>query len=518
MAIPARIKKTIENLPTNPGIYKFLDAEGGILYVGKALNLHSRVKSYFFDKHYDRPQIELMLPLIESIETISTDNEIEALILEANLIKKYAPKYNTALKDDKRYAWIYIDTQNKFPRIKKVRDLGTKGRYFGPYPDGGSVNRMLRYIRKIYPYADCNLKFIYPEERNQNGKRNRCLAYYIGECLGPCDGLVSVQDHRKQINEIIKMLEGRKKSHVLELESKMRNYAKSHDFEKAAVLRDKVADLRYLSQKIDIAYGDTEQEFKKIQHDKFVAGITEAIERLGGEISSTKAEKLRVECYDISNISGQLAYGSMTVSTGPHLENSQYRIFKIQKKDTSDDPAMMREVLERRMRYLKPESKITNDSFSQKPGLIVIDGAKTQLAAVADLLPPEIKLIGISKGKHLKKAGQKQSDEFWTILPDGEFKQLRIQNPFIFQRLRDEAHRFAIKHHRNARKYGQKKSILDEIPGIGPKRKKLLMKKYGTIEKMREANTIDLTAIIKSSEVAKRLHDHLVTSIGKSVR
>ncbi len=506
-----KIKTQLENIPTTPGIYKFFDCKGKILYVGKAVNLKSRVRSYFQDKHLDRPWVAQMIPFISDIQTISTDNEVEALILEANLIKKYSPKYNLSLKDDKRYAWIYIDTQNPYPRVCKTRDVGEKGRYFGPYPDGGSVNRILRYIRRIYPYADCGLQF-FPDRKSDEIKRKRvCLAYYLGQCTGPCDNMISVRNHRKQINEIIKMLEGHKKSYIKELVRRMQTLSKEQKFEQAAMLRDKINDLRYISQRIDVKFGDTEEEFREIQKSRFLAGINEVIEKLKLNVPPESVKHFRIECYDISNISGQQAYGSMTVSEGTKIDSSQYRIFKIQKKNKPDDPAMMKEVLERRSKYLQKQDRPVdmNESLLRRPNLILLDGAKTQLSAVQPIIQSasanKIGLLAISKGKHLKRAGQKQVDEFWIMEDDGTFKQIKLQNPFIFERLRDEAHRFAIKHHRNSRKFTQKKSILDEIPGIGPKRRKQLMKKFGTIENIKKADEKEIDEVLKNKQVTRKL-------------
>jgi excinuclease ABC subunit C len=503
------IKEQISQIKRVPGIYKFFNSKGEILYIGKAVNLRSRVGSYFNRNHPGRPFIDKMVPKISQIKTIETENEVEALILEANLIKKHKPYYNSALKDDKRYAWIYIDTHNPFPKVKKVRELGRKGKYFGPYPDGRPINRILKYIRMLYPYADCNLKFFPDRTEDDVHKKRVCLYYHLGQCTGPCDNLISEKEYRENIDEIIKILEGKRKRHISKLEKRMIKYSREKRFEQAAILRDKVSDLKYLSQRIDIRYGDTEEDFRKIKEERDLAGIYEIL-RLYDK-KNISPETTRIECYDISNISGKLAYGSMTVAIGAQLMNSKYRIFKIKTKNTPDDVKMMNEVLKRRLKHIKSS---TDKSLSEKPDVILLDGGKSQLSGIPNDIPKDIIIMGISKGKHLKRSGFPQRDEFWikthpkTNQPTAEnieIRRIKIENPFIFQNLRDEAHRFAIKHHRKARKEAQKYSILDEISGVGEERKKLLLRKFKSIKGIRRASEQEINKVINNSRVSKRI-------------
>lgn len=505
------MKQKLEELPNHTGIYKFYNSKGKILYVGKAINLKSRVGSYFTSDHLDRPWIAQMIPLIADIKTIKTENEVEALILEANLIKKYKPKYNADMKDDKTFIWILIDTHRPYPRIRKTRNLNLKGRYFGPYPDGRPINRMLKYLRKIYPYASCNLKF-YPNRLPEQVKTTRkCLYYHLNQCTAPCDNLISSKEYKEDINQIVKTLQGKRKNHIKRLEKKMEKYSKNQEFEKAAILRDKISDLRYLSQRIDLGFGDTEQEFSKIREERFLAGLQEVVDKIGLNIPQHIVKRLRVETYDISNLAGQIAYGSMAVAKGPRIDSSQYRIFKIRDDNAKDDTAMMKKVIERRLKHLEEDTKQkeiqekADPSLSERPLLIVLDGGKPQLSVISKIVPTGIRLIAISKGKHLKRAGQKQTDEFWYINSDGDIKRLRLQNPFIFQNLRDEAHRFAIKHHRKGRKFLQKKSILDSIEGVGPKRKKALMLKFKTISGIAKASTKDINKIVKNEKLSANI-------------
>ncbi|MEA3356870.1 MAG: excinuclease ABC subunit UvrC [Patescibacteria group bacterium] len=504
-------------LPSKTGIYKFLNQKGNILYIGKALNLKYRVQSYFKTDFPDRPWLKQMIPQIHDIETIQTENEIEALILESNLIKKYRPKYNTELKDGKQYAWILIDTRASFPKVRRTRGLKAKGRHFGPYPDGRPINRMLKYLRHLYPHANCKLKF-YPDRDPAKVKTKRvCLYYHLGQCPGPCDNLMSSTEYKKNIDNIVKTLQGKKQGHIKKLEKNMLSLSQNRKFEKAAVLRDKISDLRYLSQRIDITPGDTEQEYRQIRKLRNLAGIKQAIKLLNLNIPEFRINNLRIECYDISNIAGQIAYGSMTVSIGPNIEKSQYRIFKIRDENAKDDTAMLKRVLKRRLRYLNPKTSHespmqSSESFLKKPDIILLDGGKAQLTSATKIMSQSgIALIAISKGKRLKRAGIQQKDEFWIIL-NNKIKKINIKSPFIFQQLRDEAHRFAIKHHRKGRKLLQKKSVLDTIEGIGPKRKKILMKKFKTISKIKSATVEQISQTIKNKKVAQRIYTELNTN------
>jgi len=295
----------------------------------------------------------------------------------------------------------------------------------------------------------------------------------------------------------------------------MAKLARTEHFEDASAVRDKISDLKYLSQRIDIGLGDTEQEFKKIRYSRHITGLKEAITKLGLNIPEHMVKRMRVECYDISNISGQVAYGSMAVAIGGQIEPSQYRIFKVRDEGEKkkDDTAMMKHVLTRRLRYLTMGTagqdgkyKYKKESLTRKPHIILLDGGKPQLSVISSIVPNDIGLLAISKGKHLKRAGKHQRDEFWRKNTEGIIRYTRFKNPFIFQQLRDEAHRFAIKYHRKGRRYLQKKSALDQIDGIGPKRKKLLMNKFKTVSNIKKASTEEITEVIKNSKVSKSIH------------
>lgn len=521
--IPSHLKVQIEQTPAKTGVYKFLGKKGKVLYVGKAVNLRSRVRSYFTSDHIDRPYITHMIPLINQIKTIKTGNEIEALILESNLIKKYKPRFNQNLKDDKRYAWIHINTYKKFPKVKRTRETDLSGRYFGPYPDGRPIQRMLKYLRKLYPYADCKLEFYPDRDPSEVEKSRLCLYYHLGLCTGPCDNLVSPQEYKENIYGLIDTLQGKKKSQVKELEKDMKKLAEQKKFEKAAVVRDKIRDLKYLSQRIDVDFGDTEEDFRRIRQERFWAGLKESVSKLDLNIPDHKLKNMRVECYDISNIKGEIAYGSMTVAVGPEIKNSKYRIFKIKYPESTDDTSMLQEVLQRRLKYLSTtkendeagfdkghfDNNNKNESLLEKPDIILLDGGKGQMSAAKDLMPDNIALMGISKGKRLKRAGKKQVDEFWKVATDDSIRKIKLKNPYIFQNLRDEAHRFAIKHHRKGRRFLQTKSVLDDIPGVGVKRKNALMRRFKTVTKIKEASVDEINEVVRNKKVAERVSEEL---------
>jgi excinuclease ABC subunit C len=483
-----KLQKQLSLLPKAPGIYKFFNKEKEVLYIGKALSLKSRVNSYFSNKHNDRPRIISMIPLIHTLETIQTDNEIEALVLESSLIKKYQPKYNLDLKDDKSYAWIYIDTKSKFPTVKIVRTIKkkefNKGKLFGPYPNATATKRIFRYIRKMYPFCT-----------NKKPKENElCFYYHLKLCPGPHQGRISEENYRENINNIIKFLQGRKKSHMKDLEKQMKEYAKNQNFEQAAELRDKINDLTYLGSKIKFSYFKTEDDYVQSREER----LKQDLKKFAKDLNI--AFPHRIECYDISNIQGKLAYGSMVVAIDGVPDNSQYRIFKIKEKDMADDPGMLSEVLRRRLKHIGKGK----DSLNQRPDLILLDGAKSQMSVVMKDVPKEYLLMGISKGKRLKRKGQQKIDEFW-IRKWGAITQIKPQNTVVLSNIRDESHRFAIYHHRKLRKFVQKKSILDDIQGIGTKRRRELIKTFGSVKEIAKQSEEELYKVIKNEKVVKRL-------------
>lgn len=491
------IKAQLDLLPNRVGVYKFYDEKGTLLYVGKAVNLYARVSSYFRDEHFDRPHIIPMIPRISRMETIETENEIEALVLESALVKNNQPRYNVMLKDDKSYAWIYIATQDEIPKIHIVRSTSAedlkRGRLFGPYPSGRAVRQVYRYIRKLHPFCTCN------------NPTKPCLYYHLGMCNSPVFGEHSIEEYRANINEIIKFLDGRKKRHVSELEREMKELARNHEFEKAAQIRDKIEDLKHLGNKIDVGYSGAEEDYIESRNKLLRSELDSIASQLN------MAQLTRIECYDISNIQGTLSYGSMVVAEDGVNMPKQYRIFKVRTVEGSDDFASLREVLGRRLRHIDDDMK--DESLSTKPDMILIDGGKGQLSAVSDIIPEDIFLIGITKGRKYKRKGGRKRDEFWVVR-NGVTLQIPIKKPRILITLRDEAHRFALKHHRKARKAYQQKSVLDVVKGIGPKKKKLLVKEYGSVKNIWEAGPEKVSLTLKDTKLVNSLFKELDTRYG----
>jgi len=486
------LQNKLDSLPQVPGVYKFLGRRGDILYIGKAVNIRTRVNSYFKQDVNDRPRIRQMIPLITDLEIVETNNEIEALVLESALIKKYKPKYNSDLKDDKSYAWIYVSTKEDFPTVKIVRSLNSKeykkGKLFGPYPSGLAVKRVFTYLRRLYPFCTCS-----------KTQKEPCLYFHLGLCPGPYQGKISKKDYRININEIVKFLSGRKKGQLKEMKREMEQYSKEKKYEKAAQIRDRVKDLEYLGQNIEFNYYQDISSYKAKREISRNKSFKELAMELGIE------NLRRIECYDISNMQGKHAYGSMVVSIEGNLRRGQYRIFRIKGKDTPDDPAMLKEVLERRLSHI---SKDEDESLGTKPDIVLLDGAKSQLGVVKKYIPEDIILMGISKGKHLKRVGLRIRNEFW-IVRDGKVYSIDLVNPSLLIDLRDEAHRFAITHYRKRAIKEGKRSVLEKIPGVGEKRRKRLIKKFKNIGNIRKASVEEIDEVVKNKRVSESVKNLL---------
>jgi len=478
------IERKLEILPEVCGVYKFLNQKREILYIGKAINLRKRVQSYFQKDHYERARIRQMMPYVQDIEIIETNNEVEALILESALVKEHQPPFNTDLKDDKSYAWIYINSKDKFPTVKIVRSLKKgeyeRGKLFGPYPSGLVIKRVYSYLRKLSPFCTC-----------KNKDCASSLYFHLGLCPGPYAGAISEEKYRENINNIIKFLSGRKMGHIRKLEEEMKEYSKNRNYEKAATLRDRINDLKYIGQDIGFTYYDDTQSYQS----KRVRARKKSFNTLAIDLNIPKLE--RIECYDISNMLGKFAYGSMVVAVEGELERSKYRIFKIKGEDSPDDYRMLKEVLDRRFKGEEPH-----------PDLLLIDGGKGQLSAVMGIVPSGISLIGISKGKRFKRSGGRRRDEFW-IVRNGGIYSINLDSPEILIDLRDEAHRFAIRHYRKRSIKESKKSILDRIEGVGEKRKRILIREFKDVNGIREATVEEINFVIKNKTVSKRIKREL---------
>lgn len=384
-----KLGQQLKRVPEKPGVYLFYFGKAPI-YIGKAVNLKARVKSYFQNKDLGF-RIQKMVSLVDSLNFILTDSEIEALILEADLIKKYQPKYNVKAKDAKSYLYLAINFKEDFPGVYFTRggDFGKKGfRYFGPYTSADNLRQAVRFLRRIFPFKSC-----------QKMTRKTCLWYHLGRCQGPCEGKISKTEYRADLEQFIEFLKGGKKRLIKNLEKAMRTVSKKKNFEKAAVLRDKIFSLKHL-QNVWLSSSKIPQ---KVPH--------------------------RIECYDISNLAGKFATGSMAVFTDGEPDKSQYRKFRIKTVKKISDTEMLAEVLKRRYRHLE----------WSMPNLVIIDGGKGQLnvaqKVILESINLNIPLVAIAKGQDKKDQLFFQGKK---VLPDQK----------LIQRVRDEAHRVALKYHR----------------------------------------------------------------------
>lgn len=574
-------------LPAKPGVYLFKDKEGKVIYVGKATNLNSRVRSYFGAPSSLTSKIQRLVVKIQDFEFVVTNSEQEALILECNLVKKYVPRYNVRLKDSKTFPYLKINVNEDWPGVYITRRIQKDGaRYFGPFASAGSVRKTLRLMKKIFPFRSCS-------KRIEGKDKRPCLNYYIHRCLGPCIGAVEKQEYREVISQVIFFLQGKQELVLRELKARMKVAAQQLQFEKAGLLRDQIQaiekviegqriaitlqgeqDIIALAQDGSQAYvelffvrnskligrdhfimegvrgeppGQIMTSFVKqyyasasyipplilLQHQvdepamlsewlgqqrgrrvelqvpqrgtkkKLVDTVAENAAR-GLELAQAtemKAEAIssglrelksklrlpkmprRIEGYDISNIQGALAVGSMVVLEKGRPKPAHYRRFRIKTVAGADDYAMIQETLRRRFKR-----GLTGEDAWAAPDLVLIDGGRGQLNAALEVRQE----LGLDFIPMVSLA--KQNEE---VFKPGDPRPVYIAKDspalHILQRARDEAHRFAVSYHRKLRHKEGIMSALDSIPGIGPKRKKALLKKFGSIEAIKEASSEELS-------------------------
>ena len=632
------LRVVLRGLPTKPGVYLMRNADGRVLYVGKADSLRSRVRSYFAARGPEDVRIARMVSEVANVETIVTDTVSEAYLLESNLIKEHRPRFNIRLRDDKSYPFVKITLGEDFPRIVRTRKLARDGsRYFGPYASASSVDETLKLLRKIFPFRTCNLDI--PE-----GKRvleRPCLLYYINRCQGPCIQAIEKPAYRETIGQIVDFLDGRQEPIADDLRHEMEAHADGLRFEQAAAARDKLRAVeRTMEQQKMAAFSRAEHDVigiaraedeacvqvmqvrngKLIGREHFIvegardvadpevlgsflqqyyastdalprallaplmpadaddlatylanrrgvrvtitvpergekrrlvalatSNAVEALERERAEWMADAAKRdealtglasalalprvpERIECYDMSNIQGTAAVGSMVVFIDGKPEPKEYRRFRIRSGDTPDDFRMMAEVLRRRFsRVAKlrtetgalslaavgadeaPESETTEAGEEQRepawavPDLVIVDGGKGQLSAAMGVMEElgitDVPLTGLAKRfEELHLPDQAAP----VVLPR------RSQALYLVQRIRDEAHRFAITYHRDVRGKRALRSELDDIEGIGPGRKKALLKRFGSVRRIREASLEEVAATPGiSRDLAARLKSHL---------
>lgn len=443
------------NLPSSPGCYRFLDEAGKIIYIGKAANLKSRVSSYWRESADHTPAKWAMLKEIKSIKWEEVETEIEALLLEANLVKKYQPKFNVVLRDDKRFAYIKISTEEKWPRVFLTRNLEKSGRYFGPFTSVEAVKETLKIIRKIWPFRSCA----------QLPKR-ACLYFRIGKCPGVCEERISKSEYGDIVKQIILFLQGEKKKVIKNYELRITNYDKKLKKDKmGAGEREKLEQERNILkyQLLNIKKVLAGANIISLG-DKYATDVVEMAKVLG--LPKVPA---RIEGYDISNISGREAVGSMVVFSGGEPNKNEYRKFKIKiNPGMANDIGMLKEILERRFKHTSPPAPLLNRRGEKTPlskggknkggnwdlpDLIIIDGGKGQVGVASRVLRDfglDIPALAISKGEGLRSA---QAPDKIFFAGENKPLELPLASPalHIIKRVRDEAHRFAISFHRQLR-------------------------------------------------------------------
>lgn len=586
------LEPQLKALPEKPGVYLLKDESNNILYVGKAASLRHRVGSYFGSPHNLSPKLQKMVTRVSDFDFFLTDSEQEAILLECNLIKKYHPRYNVRLKDDKSYPYLKVDLNQDWPRVYFTRRLEKDGaRYFGPFASAGSVRKTISLLKKLFPFRSCHKPI------SGNGSRS-CLDYHIHRCLAPCIGAVSKEEYRQVIDQVILFLEGKQEVVVQELRQKMKAAAESLEFEKAALLRDQIHAVERVIEKQKIASAEGEMDviaFARareqayvlvffIRNGKLLGREPFVLEGTGGEepsqimtsfvqqfynsapyvpaqillqypvgempliekwLESKKQAQVRlrvphrgvkkelvdmvaenarqgleqlrikllaepyalvaaleeleralylpqlprrVECYDISNIQGASAVGSMVVFENGLPKKAHYRRFRIKSVSGANDYAMIQEVLRRR--FKKGAKAPEEGVWGNIPDLILIDGGKGQLSAALEVM----KEAGVDSIPCASIA--KENEEvFLPQLAEPIVLPPHSAALYFLQRVRDEAHRFALGYYHKVHRRESFASELDTIPGIGAKRKQALLKKFGSIRNIKQATLEELVAV-----------------------
>lgn len=606
------LNEALKNLPDHPGVYIMKNSEGEIIYIGKAVSLRNRVRQYFQNSRNHPPKVIAMVSHIAEFEYILTDSELEALILECNLIKKHKPRYNILLKDDKHYPYIKVTVNEEYPRVLVTRRVEKDGaRYFGPYTDVFAVRETIQIIKKLYPMRSCKKALTYGKAAGRP-----CLNYHINRCLAPCTGNVDREKYMDMVKNVILFLSGKQDELLDELSKKMEAAAERLDFERAAELRDQINSIRKVQEKQKIIsyalededviayarddegtcievffirggkllgrenfyfedieededsllsqfimqfYSDREYMPKDILLQREISEINiiesyltnkrgskvhikvpvrgskselvemakknaeAALEQLKFKIISEKSmtddalnelyeilglENIpyRMEAFDISNIKGTDPVGSMVVFEGGKPKNGDYRRFRIKTVEGPDDYASMEEVLRRRFtRGLKEIEELeskgkdrTDGKFSNLPDLIMMDGGAGQVSVaerVLNELGIDIPVCGMVKDdRHRTRGLIYKGDEISLYKNSSAFK--------LITRIQDEAHRFAITYHRSLRSRNSISSVLDEIPGIGKKRRLALIKHFESIDAIKKASIEELKRIEGMNEAS----------------
>ena len=605
------IQENLRILPDKPGVYLYKDAFGEVIYVGKAISLRNRVRQYFQAPEHLTPKVRALVKDIDEFEYIITGSEMEALILENNLIKKYMPRYNVLLRDDKTYPYIKVTLDETFPRVIKTRRVVRDGgKYFGPYTDVGSVNLIIDFLNKVYPLKKCATQS-FPEGSGH------CLNYHINLCRGVCDGKTSPEEYGEMIREVLDFLQGNSREMEKRLKTKMEEASEALDFEKAAEYRDDIIAIQMLREKqkivtsasneVDvIVSADVDEgtnimlfyvrdgkmtgresyrigatleqsreekiaafmkqyycdgslipkeilvesmgeEFpaieawlsevkgskvkifvpqkgdKKALLEMGILNVTQTLETFEKRVKNRqdKTERLeaglqellgldrelrRIEAYDISNTSGVHSVGGMVVFENGMKRPKDYRKFKIKTIEGPNDYGSLQEVIYRRFKNYKEALKTgRNNGFERLPDLLLIDGGDKQAAAV--------EAVTRAMGIDVPVVGMVKDDKHRTrdLVIDGRLCGLK-ENDEVFKFIyfiQEEVHRFSIDYHKSLRSKAMTKSVLDEIPGIGEKRRNQLLEHFGSVEKIKQATVEELEkAPGMNKRVAEAVKEH----------
>jgi len=512
----------LKELPRDPGVYFHKSSSGEVIYVGKAAVLKNRVKQYFQKSRTPDPKTDALVSEIVDVDWITVETELDALFLESEMIKRYKPRYNILLRDDKSQLFIRIPMKETYPAVSFTRGpLDDGAEYFGPYYNGWAIKKAMKYLRKVFPYST-----------HTTLPARVCLQYHIGLCPGVEEAKVSEQDYKKQLRKLMLYVKGGRKQLIAQLESEMKSAAKGGLFEEAAQLRDQINDLRSLQRQIIFS----DREFMDVSKDEALSGLQDLL--------GLPAIPKRIEGYDISHMSGTNNVASMVVATNGLADKAQYRKFKM-RIPGNNDFAHMNETMQRRFSGRHTDWP--------KPDLILIDGGKGQLSAALDALDElsiSVPVIGLAKREeeivihktrskirfksdlnkilntHVEssissvKIGIQHSNE--SVAPGvssdtNDFLTVRLTRDHhitkLLQRIRDESHRFAVSYHTHLKRTGQTKSVLDDIPSVGPTTRKKLLKAFGSVSELQKATVSDIAAhvgLVKAKTIKAHLAPDMV--------
>lgn len=485
MNFPQRIKDKLKTLPPKPGVYFMRDRRGKVIYVGKALSLRNRVRSYFRNSTFQKgdPKLRGLIKSIYDFDFLVLKTEAEAAITEGQLIKDYKPHYNILLKDDKRFLLLKIDIQHPFPKISTCRLKKDDGaRYFGQYASSTAAKVAKEFLERRFGLRTCRPQ----EPDNENYKH--CHDDVIRYCSAPCVGRISKEEYRSRIDEACAFLNGERPAYLAQLREAMTEAATEQDFERAAALRDTL----FMLQKA-IKERAKVKKSPKLMIEEARRGVDDLHRNLG-----LRNRPAVIETFDISNISGTYAVASLVASVEGRPQPQRYRRYKIKTVIGPDDPRMMAEVIHRRYKRLRDEG-------SPMPDLVLVDGGITQLRAARreldDLGLFDLELAGLAK---------RFEEVYRPHLEEPVRMPLESPALLVLRQIRDEAHRFAITYHRELRNKRIRDSVLDDIPGIGETRKKALLKHFGSVTRLRKATIDDICAVPGfGSSAAQKLYDAL---------